>query len=144
MPRPVSRVFVSCELFQSSILQCTSAEVSSTIRCFLLRGTDRVLLLNLQPKTCLTGFSTRYLCTVCGGWSKILPSRSERRNLIYSECAHTNGHADPVGFPRNSSSAGISSASQTCSGNRRPFPLVQLSIMESSTSASLGRPAASS
>ena len=59
MPRPVSRVSVSCAVFQSSMLQCTRPGDSSTMRRVLLRGTLRVLLLNLQPKICRTCLSTQ-------------------------------------------------------------------------------------
>jgi hypothetical protein len=56
---------------------------------------------------------------------------------MYSECAQTRGQAEPEGLPRNNSSAGISAASQTCSGSKRPWPAVHCSITVSRASASL-------
>src|SRR5438132_914574 len=60
---------------------------------------------------------------------------------MYSECAHTRGQAEPDGFPRNNSRAGISARSHTCSGMRRP-PSVDSSITRNKSSAACGRPAA--
>jgi len=96
--------------------------LSNTMRRVLYRGTVRHLLLNLHPKICRVGFSVKYRFTVWGGWSKILPSRRDRRSFIYSECAQTSGQAEPVGLPRKSSSGGISEPSQICSGSKRPCP----------------------
>ena len=46
MPSPVSRVLVSCALFQPSMLQCTSAGSSRTMRSVLLRGMRTGLVIN--------------------------------------------------------------------------------------------------
>ena len=70
------------------------------------------------------------------------PSRRERRSLMYSEWAQTNGQAEPVGFPGKSSRSGIGGPSQTCSGMRRLAPAGESSIRRRSASANSGRPAA--
>src|SRR5207248_3633124 len=140
---PVFRAGTSCAVCQPSWLQCTVVGAVAAIRNVFSAGITRHLLLKRHSQYTAALFSTRYRFTVCEDWSKIFPSFSDRTSLMYSECAHTSGHADPVGLPRNNSRCGISAWSQTCSGNNR-LPFVEDSTAANNACAAARFPAASS
>ena len=117
--QPLSLESPSCWSASCRSSNAPSPDPCSRMRSFFPHGMVRGLLLKRQLKYSADfRFAPNSAPPFAEADRRSCPSSSDRRSLMYSECAHTSGQAEPDAFPANSSRSGMSAAIPNLFGNQ--------------------------